>query len=132
MTYKTRSLTSKIDKLLNIFPAVVIIGPRQCGKTSLAQGLRPKWKYFDLESAKTLDLVSRDISFFFKENDKDLIIDEAQRVPQIFDELRGSIDSDRKSNGRFIITGSSSPELLKNISNSGSSNLMVGDRPRQR
>ena len=66
MTYLKRNISQKINKLLDIFPAVVIIGPRQCGKTSLAKKLRPNWKYVDLESAETYDQVASDISFFFK------------------------------------------------------------------
>lgn len=118
MTVLKRNLECKINDLLDIFPAVVIIGPRQCGKTSLSKCLRPDWKYFDLESAKTYDHISMDLSFFFKENKRHLIIDEAQKYPKLFNELRGVIDLDRKTNNRFILTGSSSPELLKNVSES--------------
>lgn len=118
MTYLKRNISNKISTLLNIFPAVVILGTRQCGKTSLSKEIRPNWKYFDLESSETYDKISQDISFFFKENKENLIIDEAQIYPKIFNELRGIIDSNRKENNRFIITGSSSPELIKNVSES--------------
>lgn len=113
-----RNLENKINRLLSLFPAVIIIGTRQCGKTSIAKSIRPDWQYLDLESSQTFDRISNDISFFFKENPANLIIDEAQVYPQLFNELRGVIDSDRKSNNRFIITGSSSLELLKNASES--------------
>ncbi len=113
-----RNIENKINKLLDIFPAVVILGTRQCGKTSLSKVLRPKWGYFDLEVSSTYDRISRDITFFLKENSTHIIIDEAQVYPQIFNELRGVIDSDRKKNNRFIITGSSSPELMKHVSES--------------
>jgi predicted AAA+ superfamily ATPase len=118
MTALKRNLENKINDLLKYFPVVVIIGTRQCGKTSLAKKLRPTWKYFDLEKASTYDRVARDITFFFQENNNQLIIDEAQNYPQIFNELRGVIDSDRSQNGRFIITGSSSPEILKQTADS--------------
>ena len=118
MSYLNRNIERKINKLLAIFPAVIIIGTRQCGKTNISKKLRPDWQYFDLESASTFDRISSDPSFFFKENNSDLIIDEAQVYPEIFKELRGVIDSDRKVNNRFIITGSSSLELLKSTSES--------------
>ena len=118
MTELKRNLERKINNLLDFFPLVVIIGTRQCGKTSLSKVLRPDWKYYDLEKAEHYDLISRDVSFFFKENHEKIIFDEAQLYPDLFKELRGVIDSDRKKNNRFILTGSSSPELLKSISES--------------
>jgi len=118
MSDLNRNISYKIEQLLQLFPAVIIIGTRQCGKTSLAKKLRSNWEYIDLESSQTFDRVSNDISFFFKEHPANLIIDEAQVYPDIFKELRVVIDTDRKTNNRFIITGSSSLELLKNVSES--------------
>lgn len=118
MTLLKRNLEYKINELLTYFPAIVIIGPRQCGKTSLSKTIRPQWKYYDLEKADHFDLISRDISFFFKENDQEIVFDEAQLLPSLFKELRHVIDSNRQQNNRFILTGSSSPELLTNISES--------------
>jgi len=97
---------------------VGIIGPRQCGKTSLALGIRPDWKYFDLENPQSFDKIRDDLNFFFKQNSDHVIIDEAQLSGDLFKPLRGVIDSDRETNDRFILTGSSSPELLKNVSES--------------
>lgn len=116
MTGKNRNLEHKILKLLEMFPVVAIIGPRQCGKTFLSKKIRPKWKYVDLEDPQTFEQVSSDPKFFLTKNPKDVIIDEAQILPSVFNTLRGVIDENRKENGRYIITGSSSPELLKNIS----------------
>lgn len=118
MTDLKRNIENKVNELLKLFPVVAILGTRQCGKTSLAKTLRPNWKYVDLESSSTYDKVSNDLSFFFKENNDALILDEAQIYPPLFNELRGVIDNQRKKNNRFIITGSSSPELLRNISES--------------
>lgn len=118
MTDLKRNIEIKINNLLDFFPAVVIIGPRQCGKTSISKTLRPDWTYYDLEKSEHYDKISQDLSFFFKENKKKVILDEAQLYPDLFKELRGVIDSERKLNNRFILTGSSSPELLKNISES--------------
>lgn len=125
MTDLPRNLSNKINKLLEIFPVVLIVGTRQCGKTSLAKSLRPNWDYYDLESAQTFDRISSDLSFFFKENASNIIIDEAQVFPDIFKELRGVIDANRQANNRFIITGSSSPELLKYSSESLAGRLAV-------
>jgi predicted AAA+ superfamily ATPase len=74
--------------------------------------------YIDLEKPSDYDRVQRDTEFFFKQHPREVIFDEAQLCPQLFSVLRGVIDENREENGRFILTGSSSPELLQNISES--------------
>ncbi len=118
MTYLKRNLKKRIDDFLTIFPVVLIIGARQTGKTTLVKKCRPEWRYFDLEKGSDFDFITTDFDFFFREYPEHLIIDEAQESPQLFRELRGVIDSDRQKKGRFILTGSSSPDLLKGISDS--------------
>ncbi len=118
MTDLKRNIQSKINDLLSYFPAVIILGVRQCGKTTLAKMLRPDWRYLDLERSRDYDLISNDFDFFIKENPNSLIIDEAQRFPDLFQELRGTIDKDRKTRGRFLLIGSSSIDLIKNASES--------------
>jgi uncharacterized protein len=118
MTGFARNLETKINQLLNHFPVVLILGVRQCGKTTLAQMLRPKWRYFDLERGKDYDFITRDFEFFIKEHPHSIIIDEAQRFPDLFQELRGVVDRDRQRKNRFMLTGSSSFELIKNVSES--------------
>jgi len=116
MTDKNRNLYSKCLKLLEWFPAVAILGARQTGKTTLAKALGKNWTYVDLERPEDMDRLSYDPSFFFTEHPASLILDEAQEYPEIFKTLRGVIDADRKKNGRFILTGSSSPALITEIS----------------
>lgn len=111
-----RNIENKINELLNFFPVVIILGVRQCGKTTLARMLRPRWRYFDLERARDFDFITRDFDFFLKEHPHSIIIDEAQRFPALFQELRGVIDRDRQRKNRFLLTGSSSLELIKNVS----------------
>ncbi|WGZ95314.1 MAG: ATP-binding protein [Candidatus Thiothrix putei] len=97
---------------------MLLIGARQTGKTTLSQQLRPEWRYFDLENAADHDFLSRDYDFFFREYPRHIIIDEAQEDPELFRHLRGVIDAKREEKGRFILTGSSSPELLQRASDS--------------
>jgi hypothetical protein len=113
-----RNLQAKINLLLTLFPVVLLIGARQTGKTTLSQQLRPDWRYFDLENAADHDFISRDYDFFFREHPNHIIIDEAQEDPELFRHLRGVIDAKREEKGRFILTGSSSPELLQRASDS--------------
>ncbi|OVE81995.1 hypothetical protein BVY03_01730 [bacterium K02(2017)] len=118
MDGKKRHLFNKINKLLNLFPVVVIFGVRQCGKSTLARQIRPDWQYFDLENHQDFSLINDDSSLFFANNPNHLIIDEAQKSPVLFETLRGVIDQNRESKGRFILSGSASFDLIKNVSES--------------
>jgi len=111
-----RNISNKINELLSMFPAVAIIGARQSGKTTLAKTLRPDWLYMDLEKPSDFNRLDRDPEFFLQQHPEHIIFDEAQLSPVLFEILRGTIDQDRNKPGRFIITGSSSPELLTHIS----------------
>ncbi|MBN1552611.1 ATP-binding protein [bacterium] len=113
---KTRFLARKIDRLLELFPAVAIIGVRQCGKSTLVREIRPDWNYYDLERSDHYQLITTDPLGFFSRNTNRTIIDEAQQYPELFRVLRGVIDQDRKTAGRFILTGSSSPEIVRGLS----------------
>lgn len=113
-----RNLDRNINQLLSFFPVVLIVGARQVGKTTLAKSSRQSWKYYDLENGNDYDYISRDFDFFFRENPNHVIIDEAQELPRLFKELRGIIDANRSQKGRFILTGSSSSNLLSEASDS--------------
>ena len=118
MTDQKRNLETKINDLMVYFPVVTILGVRQCGKTTLAKLLRPDWQYFDLERSRDFDFITRDFEFFIKEHPHSIIIDEAQRYPALFQELRSVVDRERKHKNRFLLTGSSSFDLIKNVSES--------------
>ncbi len=115
---KKRFISRKVNRLLEMFPVVALIGPRQCGKSTLVQQLFPDWKYYDLESPDDYQLITDDPVSFFAINNGQVIIDEAQQYPDIFKVLRGVIDSDRSTKGRFLLTGSSSPDIVKGITES--------------
>ena len=113
---KNRILSQKIEQLLELFPVVAIIGSRQCGKSTLVKALRPDWKYYDLERPDDFQLISSDPIGFFNRRQEKTIIDEAQAFPELFKVLRGVIDKDRDVAGRYLLTGSSSPEIVKGLS----------------
>lgn len=110
-----RGYRQQLHRYLRQFPAVVILGPRQCGKTTLAQGLGGR--YYDMESEggqARLDAEWDDVAA-----GKELIvIDEVQEAPEVTRRLRGTIDRDRKRNGRFLLLGSVSPSLVSGVSES--------------
>ncbi len=115
---KDRYLEKKVLRLMELFPVVAVIGSRQCGKSTLVKKLRPEWKYYDLENPNDYHLISSDPVAFFSINTGNVIIDEAQQYPDIFKVLRGVVDDDRQRKGRFLLTGSSSPEIVKGITES--------------
>ena len=118
-----RIIEHKIREALQRSPSVVLTGPRQIGKTTLAISISKTIPsvYLDLEDRLDLEKV-RDIAAFHSENkDKLIILDEVQRLPEIFAQLRGLIDKQRcKGNktGLFFFLGSASLELLQQSSES--------------
>ena len=118
-----RAIQSKIEKYLKAFPVIVLLGPRQVGKTTLAKEIQKGFKkkgsyYFDLEKPSDFDKLDNDAESILGELQKDcVLIDEVQRKPQLFELLRSLVDEYRKP-GRFILTGSASPELMKGSSES--------------
>ena len=105
---------------LSTYPAVGIVGARQVGKTTLAKMLAQKWQgrthHFDLEDSEDLARLS-DPMLALKELGGLIILDEVQRLPEIYPVLRVLIDK-QKSSRRFLILGSASPELLQQSSES--------------
>jgi predicted AAA+ superfamily ATPase len=99
-------------------PAVVLLGPRQCGKTTLAEQIAHERRsdYLDLERLEDRELLDRPHPYFARHADELVILDEVQRLPGLFEELRGVIDTGRqegRGNGRFLLLGSASGELLR-------------------
>jgi len=116
-----RRLQKEIIALLKQFPAVAILGARQVGKTTLAKqiaGLQKKTSlYLDLENPLDVRRLADPYTFLSDNKDKFIIIDEVQTIPSLFAVLRSIIDEDRR-NGRFILLGSASPQLVKGVSES--------------
>ena len=106
-----------VHELAEQFPAILVLGPRQCGKTTLAKHFL-KGEYFDLEKPSDQQLFIDDIELALSRFDKPLIIDEAQTLPELFPVLRSKIDQNRQQNGRYYLLGSVNPALMKHISES--------------
>lgn len=115
MKYFRRRQTARFRSLLRSFPAVLLVGPRQCGKSTLARHALPEWTHLDLERPADLALLSTDPEGFFDVHPRAVVIDEAQRLPEIFPVLRHVIDRSR-SKGRFLLLGSASPALMRSVS----------------
>jgi predicted AAA+ superfamily ATPase len=111
-----RAYADLLRAYLKTFPCVALLGVRQCGKTTLLETLPARWRRFDLERRADHAVISRDPDAFFRVNPTQVAIDEAQVLPEIFPALRVAIDTRRAEKGRFVITGSSSPALLRSVS----------------
>lgn len=116
----TRSIETEILESLSYLPAVAILGPRQVGKTTLVKSLMTKLNkpsvYLDLEYYVDQDKLKVAPDLYFQEHENEIVIlDEIQRMPELFPLLRSMIDKNRQA-GRFILLGSASPSLLRQSS----------------
>lgn len=121
-TMLERAVTSLLRQRLKQFPAVTLIGPRQCGKTTLARTLTDR--YFNLEAPE--ERTRLDASWpEVMAGRAPVVFDEAQHWPELFARLRGEIDARRKQNGRFILLGSIAPSLMRNVGESLAGRMAV-------
>jgi predicted AAA+ superfamily ATPase len=116
-----RRVFAKLTKLMDKFPAVVLVGPRQIGKTTLAKQCNKAGAgiYLDLESKRDLRKMTDPEEYLLRHQDQLVIMDEIQRIPDLFLSLRGLIDEARengKRNGKFLLLGSGSLELIQQSS----------------
>jgi uncharacterized protein len=110
-----RRLKDVLRARLSRFPAVALLGPRQSGKSTLAKTF--PGAYYDLEIDQErlrLDLQWNSAI----QTDRLIILDEAQTFPDVFPRIRNEIDAKRSKNGRFLILGSVSPALMREVSES--------------
>lgn len=105
---------------LTVFPAVAILGSRQCGKSTLVKMMSEKmtnFLYLDLQNRDDLVKLNEPTLFFQNNKDKIICFDEIQLFPELFSFLRSEIDRDRR-NGRFILLGSASRNIIQHTSES--------------
>lgn len=112
-----RALTPKLASVAKQFPILVLTGPRQSGKTTLAKAAFSGYSYVSLESLDTRDFALRDPRGFLAEHPDHVIIDEVQRAPGLLSYIQGVVD-ERASPGRYILTGSQQFHLLSKVSQS--------------
>lgn len=119
----TRWITDTLQKNIAQMPAVALLGARQVGKTTLAKTIARTMDstYLDLEAPEDLIKLSDPTSFLSAQSDKLVILDEIQRIPDLFMILRGLIDNNRaqgRKSGQFLLLGSASRDLLRQSSES--------------
>ena len=117
-TFIHRYIESLIIQNMEIFPATAILGPRQCGKSTLVKQMEsrfPSFLYLDLQNREDLNRLSEPYLFFEANAEATICLDEVQMVPHVFSVLRSVIDK-RRRNGRFILLGSASRDLIQSTS----------------
>jgi hypothetical protein len=112
-----RHIEGRLLKLCQKFPIVSVTGPRQSGKTTLLRELFPAYTYISLENPDYQDFALQDPKRFLATYDRYIIIDEAQRVPHLFNYLQGKVDEDRIP-GQYLLSGSQNYLLMERISQS--------------
>lgn len=113
-----RVVADQIAQYREIFPVVAILGPRQCGKSTLVKMLRGGWNdaiYLDLQDSQDINKLSEPQLFFRANADKIICLDEIQLMPYLFSVLRSEVDK-KRTNGRFILMGSASRDLVQQSS----------------
>lgn len=112
-----RLLYDKVLTIMEQYPIVAIVGPRQSGKTTFSQLLKPKYTYVNLEDLSLRDFANTDPKGFLETYQNGVILDEIQYVPHLFSYLQVYTDQ-RKINGEYIITGSQNFLMMEKISQS--------------
>lgn len=112
-----RLISNHLISLLNMYPTVTITGPRQSGKTTLARTMLPDWDYVSLEDPEIREFCLYDCKGFLSTYPERTIIDEVQRVPNLFSYLQTHIDLAGKKS-MYVLTGSQNLNLIASISQS--------------
>lgn len=113
-----RRIKPHVTDALDRQAAVALIGPRQVGKTTLAQDIAEERGalYLDLEDTSDQEKLASPALFLKQYEDRLVVLDEIHRAPELFQTLRGLIDQGRRRNkrtGRFLVLGSASIDLLR-------------------
>lgn len=127
MGYKPRRLETKIAEYFEVFSVVSVIGPRQCGKSTLLehyqQQSKSNWQYFNMDIRALRSKVEADPDLFVKDFESNIIIDEAQKVPDLFHALKSLVD--KKFPYKILLSGSTNFLMLESISESMSGRVGI-------
>ena len=131
-----RPIENAVVQRLKAAPAVVLLGPRQVGKTTLARHIAAGWEtgslYLDLERPADRRRLEDPDTYLRAQQGKLVVIDEIQRAPNLFEVLRGIIDARRDEGdryGHFLLLGSASIELMRQASESLAGRIAIIDLP---
>ena len=112
-----RHITAKLRRMMEIYPIVLLTGPRQSGKSTLLQHILPDYQYVSLEDLDQRAFANDDPRGFIASHPDKTIIDEAQLVPSLFSYLQTHVDMSAKD-GMYVLSGSQNFSLMQQISQS--------------
>ena len=118
MSYLSRALEPKLQEYIEFFSVVGLTGPRQSGKSTLLKNILPHYQYVTFDDFRITSLFYEDPEKFMEIYSGEVIFDEIQKVPELFEYIKLAVDNDREKTGKFVLSGSSQFHLLKNISES--------------
>lgn len=113
-----REIEIPLKEIAATFPAVAIMGPRQCGKTTLAKASFPDLPYVTLEDPDVRGLALRDPRYFLAQYGDGAVFDEIQNAPDLMSYLQGMIDASPDRMGRYVLTGSRQFSLMESMTQS--------------
>lgn len=115
--YINRHAEESVRKLADMFGAVLVIGPRQVGKTTMLKRVASKAEYVTLDDPLLLATAIEQSGTFFKDNPPPVFIDEIQYAPKLFPQIKIIIDREKKK-GQFFMSGSQQFQLMEHVSES--------------
>jgi predicted AAA+ superfamily ATPase len=118
MKYRRRTLEKKLNEYISFFSVVAITGPRQSGKSTLIKKILNDYSYVTFDNKTNVNLFYDDPEKFMRIHQNKVIFDEVQKAPEIFDYIKLSVDEDRETEGKYVLTGSSQWSFSKEIAES--------------
>jgi len=126
-TWYNREISEKILASTASFPAIVVTGARQTGKTSLLRRLFPHYNYVSLDVPSRAAQAEESPELFLKNYPPPVVVDEVQYAPKLFRHLKVAIDENRAIKGKFVLTGSQKFTLMREVSDSLAGRCAVFD-----
>ncbi len=117
MKLYSRQMKPLIEALIKQFPAVLVTGPRQVGKSTLLQHISEDYQYVTFDDPMVLSMAKNDPSLFMLNYSGKLILDEVQYVPELFSSLKLAMDK-QKTSGLYLLSGSQAFHLMQNVTES--------------
>lgn len=115
--YIKRHAEKTVNELSKMFGAVLVAGPRQVGKTTMLEAITKDTKYVTLDDPIVRAIAQEESTTFFKDNPPPVFVDEIQKAPVLFEQIKLYLDRDRKK-GQFYICGSQQFKMMKGVSES--------------